>query len=234
MHPICYGRTILSDNIYRRVVQVAKVDQSTAHALFALSASYYKEYLPGGTPERREAEQFERNCMVRVFSLLPPPGPAKDAALMLLIHHAIINPGLHRLHWTQYLYQLDHHPGQQMNVVIAAHAVWLMAILPLNDTYEFQKFDYHWLGHDCPDLSRLNSILGLSRKMLHFQYFITVAAKTQQVPPCQSDFLKEIDESPQVLHEQDLQRPLVKTVATATMEAYRLATRLYACGRLYR
>jgi hypothetical protein len=234
VNPICNGRTILSDNIYRHVVQVAKDNQGTAYALFALSASYYKEYLPDGSPERREAEQMERTSMTRAFHLLPQPGPARDAALMLLIHHAIINPGLHKRHWTQYLYQLNHYSGQQMNVVIAAHAVWLMAVLPLDDRYGFQKFDYQWLGHDCLDLSMVNSILGLSRKMLHFQYVITMVAKTKQTPPCQSDFLKEIDESPQILHEEDLQKPLVKTVATATMEAYRLATRLYACGRLYR
>ncbi|KIV98320.1 hypothetical protein, variant 2 [Verruconis gallopava] len=231
---ICNGRTILSDNIYRQVLKIAKINNSTLYALLALSASYYKEYLTDNSPERSEVENIERICLIQAFNSLPPPGPTRDASLMLLIHHAILNPNCHKNHWTQYLYQLQHHPEQQMNVVIAAHSVWLMAVLPLHDRYDFQKFDYDWLGWDCPNLYMVNSILGLSRKMLHFQYIITKAAKTQQTPSCQSDFLKEIDESPQLLHEEDLQNPLVRTVATTTMEAYRLATRLYACGRLYR
>jgi hypothetical protein len=32
---------------------------------------------------------------------------APDAAKMLMIHHAIINPEMHKLHWTDYLYQLQ-------------------------------------------------------------------------------------------------------------------------------
>jgi hypothetical protein len=158
---------------------------------------------------------------------------------MLIIHHAIINPKSHRCHWTEYMYQLHHFPGQQTNVVMAAHVVWLMAILPLDDIYSFQNHDYHWLGNDSPDLYQVNSILGLSRKMLHYQYNIRMEAKdryqqNQQDAPYQFDILKEIDESQQVLHSQDMNRPIVQTVAIGTMEAYRLATRLYACGRLLR
>ncbi|KIV98880.1 hypothetical protein, variant 3 [Verruconis gallopava] len=232
--PICSGRTILSDNVYFQVLQFARFDRSTLQAIFALSASYYKEYLPDSSPERREVAIIERLCLIQAFESLPQPGPSRDAALMLLIHHAIINPELHKHHWTQYLYQLQHYPGQQTNVVIAAHSVWLMAVLPLKDKYVFQKFNYDWLGRDCPDLNIVNSILGLSRKMLHFQSIITKAAKTQQTPSCHLDFLLEIDQSPQFLREEDMQKPLVRTVATTTKEAYKLATKLYACGRLYK
>lgn len=158
---------------------------------------------------------------------------------MLVIHHAIINPQLHRKHWTEYMYPLRHSPGQRTNVVIAAHAVWLMTFLPLDDKYDFQRCNYDWLaeGHDF-ELHSVNGILGLSRKMLHFQYIIRMKAKERyQQRQCllsELDLLKEIEESPQLLDGREQKQPFVEAIATTTMRAYKIATRLYARVRLFR
>ena len=62
-----------------------------------------------------------------------------------------------------------------------------MTILPLKEKYRFQTFDYDWIGRGEEDsLTKVNGILGMSRKMLYFQYVITTAAKvcTQKISNC--------------------------------------------------
>lgn len=202
--PICEGRTILtSDNIYsKEVVQVASSDASTKCAVAALSSSYYKDYLQSGSPDRSRVEKLEMKSLRSALVSLKGDGPERDTALMLIIHHAIINPMLHQLHWTEYTLQSQHHPAHQSNVVIAAHFVWLMAILPLNDSYAFQRHDYRWLGVDSPSFYMVNSILGQSRQMLYHQYLIAMEAKkrvilNQQDLPYPLDIIQIIENSPQ-------------------------------------
>jgi predicted ATPase len=100
-----------------------------------------------------------------------------------MIHHAIINPEMHKLHWTDYLYQLQD-SGQQASLVIATHAIWLMAILPLTDKYRFQTYDYNWVGYgEENSLTKVHGIVGTSRKMVYFQYLIRVASKASTTRP---------------------------------------------------
>jgi hypothetical protein len=61
---------------------------------------------------------------------------------------------------------------------MARHAIWLMAILPLTEKYRFQTFNYDWVRYgDENYLTKVNSILGTSRKTLYFDFRITIAAK---------------------------------------------------------
>lgn len=60
-----------------------------------------------------------------------------------------------------------------------------------------------------------------------------MAAKTQ-VFFCQLDFLKEINELSQILHEQDLQKLFMRTITTAIIKAYRLTIKLNACDEFYK
>lgn len=61
---------------------------------------------------------------------------------------------------------------------MAGHSIWLMTILPLNEQYRFQTFNYDWVGcGEGNSLTKVNGILGTSRKMLYFEYLITTAAK---------------------------------------------------------
>lgn len=166
---ICPGRTILHGNVYLdEIGQIASQDKATKCAALVLSASYYKEFLAPGSKEKSYTEQVKYRGLQSVIRRLSCDAPAKDAAMMLLIHHAIINPQSHKNHWTHYLYQLCHVPGQQANVVIAAHSVWLMAFLPLEDKYDFQTYDYYWLKDgETLELRKVNSILGVTRGMLY-------------------------------------------------------------------
>ena len=177
VHCICAGRTLLKDNAYlNEVLPKAQFDAATKLAVIALTSSYYKEYLPEGSKLREKMTQLEMQSVARTTDLFQRDAP--DAARMLMIHHAILNPNMHEKHWSDYLYQLQDSPGQQTNLVIARHSIWLMTILPLADKYRFQTYDYSWVG--CGEengLTKVNGILGTSRKMLYFQQLITVAAR---------------------------------------------------------
>ena len=60
-----------------------------------------------------------------------------------------------------------------VSVVIAAHAVWLMAILLLTDKFRFQTYDYSGVGCGEEDyLTKVHGIIGTSRKMVYFWYLI--------------------------------------------------------------
>lgn len=151
--------------------------------MIALASSYYKEYLPAGSAEKEQMRKLEVEAIVRATAALKRnaiEGNAcsGDTAKMLLIHHAILNQNSHSVHWTNYLYQLQDSPGQQSNLIMARHSIWLMTILPLNEKYGFQKFNYDWVGcGEQNNLAKVNGILGTSRKLLYIEYLITIAAK---------------------------------------------------------
>lgn len=149
--------------------------------MIALTSSYYKEYLPDGSVEKEKMKTLEIEAITQTMTSLERTASrvySGDAARMLLIHHAILNQSAHVEHWTKYLYQLQDCPGQQSNLVMARHSIWLMTILPLNGKYPFQNFNYDWIrcGEE-HSLNKVNGILGTSRKMLYLQYCITAAAK---------------------------------------------------------
>jgi hypothetical protein len=167
--------------------------------MLALAASYYKEFLDDWSAQKEKMKQLEMECLKRAVAKLQQNTAAEshissDAAKMLLIHHAILNRDLHSRHWTDYLYQLQDSPGQQTNLVMARHAIWLMAILPLTEKYRFQTFNYDWVGYGEENyLTKVNGILGTSRKMLHFDFRITKAAKASTRRPV--EFLTNIPSS---------------------------------------
>jgi len=184
VHSICAGRTLLKDNAYlHEVLLIADNDTATKYAMIALTSSYYKEYLPDGSAQKERMKKWEVEAMTRAMAALKRDAVeglvfSGDTAKMLLIHHAILNQNLHSAHWTNYLYQLQDFPGQQSNLIMARHSIWLMTILPLNEKYRFQTFNYDWVGCGEDNSStKVNGILGTSRKMLYFEYLVTVAAK---------------------------------------------------------
>lgn len=184
VHSICAGRTLLQDNAYlKEVLPVVNSDAATKSAMIALASSYYKEYLPAGSAEKEQMRRLEIDAILRATAALKRNAiegnvRSVDTAKMLLIHHAILNQKSYSVHWTNYLYQLQDSPGQQSNLIIATHSIWLMTILPLNEKYRFQTFNYDWVG--CGEqnhLAKVNGILGTSRKLLYIEYLITIAAK---------------------------------------------------------
>jgi len=184
VHSICAGRTLLKDNAYlHEVLPIANDDTATKYALIALTSSYYKEYLPDGSAQKERMKKLEVEATARTTAALKRNAvegrvPSGDTAKMLLIHHAILNQNLHSAHWTNYLYQLQDSPGQQSNLIMARHSIWLMTILPLNEKYRFQTFNYDWVGcGEDNSLTKVNGILGASRRMLYLEYLVTIAAK---------------------------------------------------------
>ena len=151
--------------------------------MIALASSYYKEYLLDGSVQKERMKKLEVEAIMRATAALKWNARegnvhSGDTAKMLLIHHAILNQNSHSIHWTNYLYQLQDSPGQQSNLIMARHSIWLMTILPLNEKYRFQTFNYDWVGYgEQNNLAKVNGILGTSRKMLYFEYLITIAAK---------------------------------------------------------
>jgi hypothetical protein len=173
---LCAGRTLLKDNPYIYEV-MPLVDSNKAMNLIAiaLTCSYQKAYFLEGTVQKEKLKRLESISLVQAMALIQQNVP--DAFMMLMIHHAIIFPEKHVKHWTEYLYQIrDFKP--QASVVIAAHAIWLMAILPLTDRYKFQTYDYSGVGcgeEDC--LTKVHGIVGTSRRMVYFQYLIRATSK---------------------------------------------------------
>ena len=185
VHSICAGRTLLKDNAYlQEVLPIANCDTATRCAMIALTLSYYKEYLPDDSIHKERMEKREVEAIAQtMMALKQNTGNGhvySDTAKMLLIHHAILNQNTRSAHWTEYLYQLQDSHGRQSNLIIATHSVLLMTILPLAEKYRFQTFNYDWIGRgeQC-SLTKVNGIVGMSRKMLHFQYLITIAAKVR-------------------------------------------------------
>ena len=183
MHSICAGRTLLKDNAYlQEVLPIANCDAATRCAMIALTLSYYKEYLPDDSIQKERIEKREVEAIAQTITALKKnTGNGhvyRDTAKMLLIHHAILNQNTHSAPWTDYLYQLQDSRGGQSNLIIATHSILLMTILPLGEKHRLQTFNYDWIGRgEQYSLTKVNGIMGMSRKMLYFQYLITIAAK---------------------------------------------------------
>jgi len=146
VHSICAGRTLLEDNAYLvEVLTNAQFDLAVKSAILALSSSYYKEYFPDGSAIKEQMKKLESESIAQAAAALerdPIEGniskgniSSRNIAKMLLIHHAILNPSSHPVHWTKYLYQLQHVPNHQSNLIMARHSIWLMTILPLNEKH---------------------------------------------------------------------------------------------------
>lgn len=174
---ICTGRSLLKDNPYRwEVLSAADRNMATKFAISALSSSYCKEYSVEASA-RKTMEKVEKRTLQLLQDELQRNTVPVDTASMLLIHHAILNPELHSKHWTDYLYQLQDN-GQQAWLIMVRHPIWLMTILPSTVKYHFQSFKYDFVGDgDEINLTKVNGIVGTSRKMLYFEYLITVEAK---------------------------------------------------------
>lgn len=171
--------------------------------MYVISASYYKEYLDDGSEQKEAMKQSEICYLRRALEALDQVSAAiqaaiavqdavairtalavQDATNMLLIHHAILNPNLHNRPWTEQLYELEHRDFSQANVVIAAHAIWLMAFLPLTDNYSFQTYNYSWVGTgDWNAINKVHGIVGCSRGLLLIQYLVRIAAKVMCARP---------------------------------------------------
>ncbi len=184
VHSIYTGRTLLKDNTYlHEVLLIVNDDTTTKYALITLTSSYYKEYLPDGSTQKERMKKLEVEATARTTAALKRnivEGriPSRDTTKILLIHHAILNQNLYSVHWTNYLYQLQDSPGQQSNLIITRHSIWLMTILPLNEKYRFQTFNYDWVGYgEDNNLTKVNGILGASRRILYLKYLVTIAAK---------------------------------------------------------
>ena len=148
----------------------------------ALTLSYYKEYLPDESVQKDWMKKREVEAIAQTITALKQSTinghVYRNTATMLFIHHAILNQNTHSAHWTDYLYQLQDSPGRQSSLTMAEHSILLMTILPLKEKYSFQTFNYQWIGRgEENSLTRVNGILGMSRKILYFQYLITTAAK---------------------------------------------------------
>ena len=218
--------------------------------MIALASSYYKEYLPDESVQKERMKKGEVEAIARTIMALKQNTRNghvyRDTAKMLLIHHAILNQNIHSVHWTDYLYQLQDSHGQQSNLIIATHSILLMTILPLSEKHRFQTFNYDWIGHgEHNSLTKVNGIIGMSRKMLYFQYLITTAAKvcttrdvklklTFLVPKVVENrsLLRDIEASCQWLDVTETE--MAMRIALKTAETYKLATRLYALARLCR
>lgn len=150
--------------------------------MIALTLSYYKEYLPDDSIQKERMKNREVEAIAQtIMALKQNTGNGhvyRDTAKMLLVHHAILNQNTHSAHWTDYLYQLQDSRGRQSNLIIATHSILLMTMLPLGEKHRFQTFNYDWIGRgEQYSLTKVNGIMGMSRKMLYFQYLITIAAK---------------------------------------------------------
>ncbi|KAF2652442.1 hypothetical protein K491DRAFT_48930 [Lophiostoma macrostomum CBS 122681] len=235
---ICTGRTLLKDNIYlNQVLPFTTNFKAPLWAVYVISASYYKEFLDEGSEQKEMMKQSEI-CYLRkavealsqVSAAIQAATAVQDATNMLLIHHAILNPDLHERPWTEQLYESDYRDYSQANIVIAGHAIWLMAFLPLTDDYSFQTYNYSWVGTgDWKDINKVHGIVGCSPGLLLIQYFIRFAAKCHAIP---SDVIDRIQKlSPWV---DDSENDRVKEIALETCGVYIDATLLYAYVRLYR
>lgn len=220
---ICPGRTILKVNEYINILLME--DPSVKLGTGVIVCSYVKEYRPSVSGKARK---IEKNLLMKLQSQRCMP----DAALMLLVHHAILNQDLHKKKWHEYLRQQQQSKGMSSQI-LASHVIWLTALLPLRQIYPFQSFTYDWIIQtDQTSLQRVDGIVGASRQMQHYQYKITMEARqsTRTHAEDYKEFLLEIENSQQIVDEQEDYQP--KLIAIKTAETYKLATLLYAHVRL--
>ena len=186
---ICVGRTVLKNNAYiNEFLPILRSQGRTTNPVLALSASYYKEYFPEGSFKRRQIEYAEfRYSMetakeVREGIARGDVGAPTAVAAALLSHHATLNPSMHQVCWTKYLYPMIDSAGINLeaNLAMASVAILAMTALPLDGARSFQHFDYYWIGFgEAEQLTQVNSTLGLSRMMLYFIYSITQETKVR-------------------------------------------------------
>lgn len=183
MHFICAGRTLLKDNAYlQKVLSIANCDAVTKCAIIALTLSYYKKYLSDDSIQKERMKKREVEAIAQTIMTLKQNTENghvyRNTVKMLLIHHAILNQNTHFAHWTNYLYSLQNSRERQSNLIIATHSILLMTILPLGEKHWFQTFNYDWIGRgEQYSLTKVNDIVSMFRKMLYFQYLITIVAK---------------------------------------------------------
>jgi hypothetical protein len=91
----------------------------------------------------------------------------------------------------------------------------------------FQRFNYDWIIQtDLTSLQRVDGIVGASRQMQYYQYKVTMEARQSTRRRGDHEmFLLEIENSQQIVDEQEEDYPKLIT--------YKLATLLYARVRLY-
>ena len=186
---ICVGRTVLKENAYiNEFLPILHSNGRTINPVLALSASYRKEYFFEGSFERRQIEYAElRYSMetakeVREEIIRGDVGASTAVAAALLTHHATLNPSMHQVCWTKYLYPMLDSAGVNLdaNLAMASVAILAMTALPLNEKRRFQHFNFHWIGcGEAEQLTKVNSTLGLSRMMLYFIYSITQETKVR-------------------------------------------------------
>lgn len=189
MNQICAGRTVLKENAYiNEFLPILHSNGRTINPVLALSASYRKEYFVEGTFERRQIEYAElRYSMetakeVREKIVRGDVGASTAVAAALLSHHATLNPSMHQVCWTKYLYPMLDSAGVNLdaNLAMASVAILAMTALPVKKKRRFQHFDFHWIKYgEAEQLTQVNSTLGLSRMMLYFIYLVTQAAKVR-------------------------------------------------------
>lgn len=122
--------------------------------MLALFAFYHKEYFLEGSFEKRRIEyaEFRYNMEtareVREGIVRGDVGASTAIAAALLSHHVTLNPSMHQVCWTKYLYLMIDSVGINLkaNLAIASVAILAMTTLPLNRERSFQHFDYHWIG----------------------------------------------------------------------------------------
>ncbi len=175
---------LLKDNAYlQKILSIANQDTTTEFIMIALTSSYYKKYLSDESAQKKRMKKLKIEVIAQTTTALKRNAIeshvfSTDTVKMLLIHHVILNQNLHFTHWTIYLYQLQNFVDQQSNLIMTRHSIWLMTILLLNEKYWFQTFNYDWVECDeSNSLTKMNDILKTSRKMLYFEYLITIAVK---------------------------------------------------------
>lgn len=144
---------------------------------FPLMASYRKEYFVEGNFERRKIEHAELRYSVETAKevqeeiITGDVGASTAVAAALLSHHAILNPSVHQVCWTKYLYPMlgSAEVNLDANLAMASLAIFAMTALSSNKKRRVQHFNFHWVGYgEAERLTKVNSTLGLSRMMLYF------------------------------------------------------------------
>jgi hypothetical protein len=242
VHALCPGRSILKDNAYlNEVFTAAQSDESTMLAMTVVSAAYLKDYLLPGSGQRSAIAGVEKTALLQLKEVLRHDSPSP--AWMLIIHHAIVFPEVYKRPWTDLLLPFRC-SGQQSDVVIASHSIFLSMFLPVGSKYKFQGNDYSWLvDGDENTITKIHGIVGLSQRMLRFIDLITIEATKITTRPQAANntqthglleyesLLQDIETSPQWLD--DHEDPEVARIARMTADAFRLATLIYALVRLY-
>jgi hypothetical protein len=245
------GRTLLRDNIYIALVRHHLPHNEVLQwVLFALAASYYKEFFKEGSQQKKLIRTFESKYLqwaskalrqnigtthVAIASqdsaAVQADREVRDVIHMLYVHHVILNPNSHVLSWTEHLYELGYQAHNQASVVLAAHSIWLMALLPLTDDYPFQKLTHGWIGADAQTADKIHGIVGCSESLLLYEYVIRVTARGADRIPWGFFIMGAIDQvKPWV---ESCESNEAKEIAMATQDAYADTTRLYAYVRSF-